>query len=276
MKFLFTFFCICSISTAQITISGKITDKVTNEGIPFASIGIKGKSIGTLSNEHGVFTLLIKEVIDMDSLNITAIGYRSQRFVMKEAKSFNNQPIQLPQSSVNLSEIVVKPSKTLKKTLGNRIYNKNTHCSFSGNDSNFVGVEAAIKAGNKKGRDVWFEEFNFCLLKNTIEDTIVFRLNFYKEDSDGDPGENIPKKPIIFKAFKQKGVLSLSLKEYAIHYNDDFFISLECLSKAVNKNNLTFSGSLIGPAYFKPGTHTLWLRQPVMGLDFNVVVTYQK
>lgn len=274
LSILFTLF--TSVLFSQLTITGKIVDKTTHEGIPYASIGIKGKAIGTLSDEYGVFKLELKNIPDTDSLNVTAIGYHSQRFIMSDAKSFSGKTVSLTQSAYGLNEVVVKPTKTIKKTLGNRVYNKNIHCSFTGNDSNFVGVQAAIKAGNRKGREVWFEEFNFCLLKNTIEDTIVFRLNFYKEDADGDPGENILSKPIIFKACKQKGILSLDLKPYNIHYNNDFFISLECLSKKVNKDNLTFSGSLIGPAWFKPGSHTMWHRQPVMGLDFNVVVTFQK
>jgi hypothetical protein len=278
MKHLFLFFIgLSSILQAQITISGKVYDKAANEAIPFASIGIKGKSVGTVSDENGVFTIVLKDINDADSLKISAIGYRLKSFAISKAKSFTNEMIYLDQSSVNLAEVVVKPTKTITKILGNKNYNTNVQCSFQGNDKNFLGVEAAIRANNKRDREVWIEDFNFYLNKNTIEDSVTFRLNFYKEDKDGLPGENLLSKPIIFKiAKKQTGVVSLNLKKYNLHTKGDFFISMECLSNKVNKDNLTFSGSIMGPAFFKMASFANWEKISLMGLDFNVTVTYQK
>lgn len=278
MKHVFLFFiCFNSFIHAQITISGKVYDKAASDAIPFASIGIKGKSVGTVSDENGVFTIVLKDVSDTDSLKISAIGYRSKSFAISKAKSFTNELIYLDQSSVNLAEVVVKPTKTITKVLGNKNYNTNIQCSFQGSGANFLGVEAAIKANNKRDRDVWIEDFNFYLNKNTIEDSVTFRLNFYKEDKDGMPGENLLSKPIIFKiAKKQTGVVSLNLKKYNLHTKGDFFISMECLSNKVNKDNLTFSGSIMGPAFFKMASFANWEKVALMGLDFNVTVTYQK
>lgn len=278
MKYLsLLFICLCSIIEAQITISGKVYDKAASEAIPFASIGIKGKSVGTVSDENGYFTIILKDASDADSLKISAIGYRSKSYAISKAKTFNNELIYLDQSSVNLAEVVVKPTKTITKVLGNKNYNTNVQCSFQGNGSNFLGVEAAIKANNKKDRDVWLEDFNFYLNKNNIDDSVTFRLNFYKEDKDGLPRENLLSKPIIFKiAKKQTGVVNLNLKKYNLHTKGDFFMSMECLSKKVTKDNLTFSGSIMGPAYFKMASFANWEKVALMGLDFNATVTYQK
>lgn len=278
MKHLFLFFiCFSSFIQAQITISGKVYDRAASDAIPFASIGIKGKSVGTVSDENGAFTIVLKDVNDSDSLKISAIGYRSKSYSISKAKSFTNEKIFLDQSSVNLAEVVVKPTKTITKVLGNKNYNTNIQCSFQGNGANFLGVEAAIKANNKRDRDVWIEDFNFYLNKNNIDDSVTFRLNFYKEDKDGMPGENLLSKPIIFKvAKKQTGVVNLNLKKYNIHTKGDFFMSMECLSNKVNKDNLTFSGSIMGPAFFKMASFANWDKIGLMGLDFNVTVTYQK
>lgn len=262
---------------AQTVISGKIIDQTTKEPLPFASIGIKGKTSGTLSDENGSFSMVLKDISDADSLKFSAIGYRSQSFVVASAKNFSDKTITLLQTSVVLNEVVVKPTKTITKVLGNKNYNTNIKCSFQGNESNLLGVEAAIRANNKKDRDVWIEDFNFYLNTNTIEDSITFRLNFYKEDADGLPGENLLSKPIVFKvAKKQTGVISLNLKKYNIHTKGDFFISMECLSNKVSSKNLTFSGSIKGPAFFKMATFANWQKIGLMGLDFNVTVSYQK
>ncbi len=264
------------ITLAQTVISGTIIDQTTQEPVPFASIGIKGKTSGTLSDENGVFSIELKDFAETDSLKFSAIGYRAQSYVMSTAKNFSNKTISLYQTSVVLNEVVVKPTKTITKVLGNKKYNTNVQCTFQGNEKNFLGVEAAIRANNKKGRTVWIEDFNFYITKNLVEDSVTFRLNFYKENSSDLPGENILSKPIIFKTKQKNGVVHLDLKKLNIHTDDDFYISLECLSSKVTKDNFAFSGSIMGPAYFKMATFMNWEKIPVMGLDFNVTVTYQK
>lgn len=261
---------------AQTNITGRVIDKNTAEPIPFASVGIKGKTMGTLSDETGYFSINVINISAGDSLKVSSIGYTARTFAMVKAQQFQNETIYLTQAALNLNEIVVKPTKTYTLTIGNKKYNKNTQCSFQGADNNFLGVEAAIKANNKKGREIWFENFNCYLNKNSVEDTVTFRLNLYEADKNGLPGENILKKPIVFKVIKQTGVISVDLKPYAIYTNDDFFISVECLSKNVSKNNLSFSGSIIGPAYFKTATFANWEKISLMGLDFNVTVSYSK
>ncbi|MCA6435472.1 MAG: carboxypeptidase-like regulatory domain-containing protein [Bacteroidetes bacterium] len=255
---------------------GTVIDKKTNEPIPFSSVGIIGKTMGTVSNENGYFELVLKEINETDSLKISAIGYQSKSYTVKQAKNFIAEKIYLNESAVLLNEVVIKPSKTITKVLGNKNYNKNISCSFQGVDNNYKGVQAAIKANNKKGRVVWIENFNFFISKNDAADSAMFRLNFYKEDKNGMPGENILRQPIVFKTKVERGEVSVDLKKYNINTNDDFFISLECLSDNINSKNLAFSGALLGPSYFKLATFSSWEKIIPMGIDFNVTVTYQK
>lgn len=276
MKHIILFFSLIQISFAQNSIKGTILDKKTNEPIPFSSVGIIGKTMGTVSNENGYFELVLKEINDTDSLKISAIGYQSISYSVKIAKNFNAEKIYLNESAVLLNEVVIKPSKTITKVLGNKNYNKNISCSFQGVDNNYKGVQAAIKANNKKGRIVWIENFNFFISKNDATDSAMFRLNFYKEDKDGMPGENILRQPIVFKTNVKRGEVTVDLKKYNINTNDDFFISLECLSNNINSKNLSFSGALLGPSYFKLASFSAWEKIIPMGIDFNVTVTYQK
>jgi hypothetical protein len=43
----------------HLTISGKIIDKETTQPVPFANIGVSGKSMGTVSNQQGEFIIKI-------------------------------------------------------------------------------------------------------------------------------------------------------------------------------------------------------------------------
>lgn len=276
MKYILIFLSFLQFASAQINLKGQVFDKTTNETIPFASIGIKGKTIGTVSDENGNFELPLKEFLDSDSLKFSAIGYQAKNFSISKAKSFNNEKIYLNPSSVQLDEIIIRPIKTITKILGNKNYNTNVSCSFQGFDNNYKGVEAAIKANNKKGRLIWFEKLNFYIIKNDLPDSAVFRLNLYAENKDNMPGDNILRKPIIFKTKVSNGIVEIDLKKYNINTDKDFFISLECLSEKMDKDKLTFSGSIMGPAYFKMATFSNWEKIPLMGLDFNVTISYQK
>lgn len=271
LLFLFFSFSIYS----QIIVSGKAIDKQTNEGIPYVSIGIMGKAVGTVSDENGNFSITLKNAIDTDILKISAIGYGAVTYKISEAKNFLNKSFYLSPQSINLAEVAVKPQKTITKVLGNKKYNKNVYCNFQGIDSSYLGVEAAIRAKNKPGREVWIEDFNFFINKNTLKDSVMFRLNFYAKNEKDMPGENILKEPIVFKTGIKYGIVHLDLKSYLIHTNKDFFISLECLTENV-KQDLSFSGAIKGPSYFKMATFADWEKMPLMGLDFNVTVTYQK
>lgn len=276
MRFVFLAVLVSHISLAQTTIKGTVFDNTSKQVIPFASVGIKGKTMGTLSDENGNFELMVKNAADMDSLKVSAIGYQSKCFVFSKAKGFNGEKIFLLQSGIQLAEVAVKPTKTITKILGNKKYNTNLSCSFQGYDNNYLGVEAAIRANSKKGRLIWIENFSSNLNKCSVKDSATFRLNFYKVNKDGMPGDNILQKPVVFKIPPKVGPFTIDLKNYNINTDDDFFISLECLSAEVTSTNLAFSGSLIGPSYLKMATFSDWEKLAVMGIDFNVTITYQK
>ncbi|MFN9863581.1 MAG: carboxypeptidase-like regulatory domain-containing protein, partial [Bacteroidota bacterium] len=103
--FLFLF-CVLASHAQTITITGKIIDKESKEGLPFASIGIKGVSLGTISNLSGEFDFHIPVRHRNDILVISMLGY--QQF---EAPVFSLQKeqlvIEMEKSNFLLKEVVV-------------------------------------------------------------------------------------------------------------------------------------------------------------------------
>ena len=84
------------------TIKGYIRRETTTEIIPFASIGIIGKPIGTVSRENGFFILNIPNEMIEESINISIIGYESKSYKIKDIldKDLNN--IRLSKKNFNL------------------------------------------------------------------------------------------------------------------------------------------------------------------------------
>jgi len=61
----------------RITISGRIVDKDNQEPLSFASIGIQGKPLGTISNLQGEFDFHIDNNLRNDILVVNMLGYRT-------------------------------------------------------------------------------------------------------------------------------------------------------------------------------------------------------
>ena len=91
------------------TISGYVLDAATSEPLPFASIYLKSASIGTTTNEEGLFVFHLPVDRQADTVVISVIGYAS---VFKKANAFaKNQKILLAEVVTNLGEAVVTASR---------------------------------------------------------------------------------------------------------------------------------------------------------------------
>ncbi len=91
-------------------VTGKITDKPTGQGIPGASVIIKGSTTGTTTNANGEFSLAVKD--DNSFLLISSVGFQSQ-----EIKVGNQSDIRvtLAEDVANLSEVIVTGYGTQSK-----------------------------------------------------------------------------------------------------------------------------------------------------------------
>ena len=59
------------------SIKGRVVDNKSRDPLPFASVSIIGKNIGTITNEDGEFILKIPREMDSDTIGISSMGYRT-------------------------------------------------------------------------------------------------------------------------------------------------------------------------------------------------------
>ena len=111
LLFLSLFF--CSLTFAQNTISGIVTDS-NNQPIPGANIKIVGETAGAITNSDGSFTLQ-SSAKPPYSINVTSVGYAAQKVTV----SSNNQKVtvRLADEETKLNEIVVSASRTPERVL---------------------------------------------------------------------------------------------------------------------------------------------------------------
>lgn len=262
---------------AQTKVSGVINDIATEKGIPFVSIGIIGKPIGTLSNEDGNFDFRLSPDLKKDSVKISAIGYKAQVFLVSDFIKEPRKIIALELLPLELEEVVIKSNKIKYAYLGTTKYTKNNCSGFVKNTSNWKGSEAAILAGNKIGRTVFLESFSFYIIQNKYTDSLQFRLMFYEASAKKYPRyKTFLRKPVIFKVGTKQGEFILDLKQYNIHTSKDFFVSLECLMDEMDISKFCYAGSQSNPAFVKGSAFDRWIKVRGGGADFNVKISYVK
>ena len=90
---------ILSSLSAMAQITGKVVEAGSSEGLPGASVVIKGTTVGTTTDFDGAFSLDVKEG---DTLVITFIGFQTQ-----EVTAASGLVVELLASATELDEIVV-------------------------------------------------------------------------------------------------------------------------------------------------------------------------
>lgn len=94
--------------------SGTITDSITKEPISNASITVKGKLSGTISNDKGVFSLNTSKFKFPITLTISSISHADKDIVITSASS--TIAVELDQKSA-LNEVVVSASRSTERLL---------------------------------------------------------------------------------------------------------------------------------------------------------------
>ena len=96
----------------SVTISARALDKETKEPLPYASVGIKGKPIGTIANLQGEFDFHFPEEYANELFVISMLGYRNYEVSASALLQSKETEILLEKSNTVLKTVVV--SDTLK------------------------------------------------------------------------------------------------------------------------------------------------------------------
>ncbi len=274
MRILLLILLFTGLINAQTIITGKLMDD-KNEGIAFASVGSIKLNTAILCDDKGSFTLELPNYDETDSLKFYAIGFKERYIPVIQLKTSGLNEVRLTVDDKMLEEVEVSAKKLYRKKLGVTKYDK-TNCSgFVGIGNNWKGVETAIRIPNDSKQLLKVVDFQFFIIKNTLPDSLMFRLNIYSSN-EYYPTKNILKRSIIFKTAVKQGEVSLDLSTYDIKAYDDFFVSLECLMEKVDISEFCFAGQNSEPSYIRENVFNKWKKMRGGGGAFNVSVLYQK
>ncbi|HUX94778.1 MAG TPA: DUF5686 family protein [Bacteroidales bacterium] len=118
--FLFSVISSCFNSYSQVSektiISGKTTDDLTGEPLPYVSVILKGTTVGTTSDANGRYR--IETTSKVTELIFSFIGYENESRIIRTGKE-QTLNISLKLSSINLDEVIVSYEKKTYRNKGN-------------------------------------------------------------------------------------------------------------------------------------------------------------
>ncbi|NKI33044.1 carboxypeptidase-like regulatory domain-containing protein [Croceivirga thetidis] len=97
-------------------ITGVLLDSKSGEPVVFATIRVKNKAIGVISNNDGGFKVPVHFQLEGEALEISCMGYQTKTLVFAELKEKIINRIYLEPSAFELSEAVVTASKRKRLT----------------------------------------------------------------------------------------------------------------------------------------------------------------
>ena len=246
---LFVFIAFQAIGQKEIVLSGQIIDKKTKESLPHANIIYQKKSLGTISNKDGYFTLPLFDAYETDSITISYVGYHSIKTVISAC--IDKKKFELNPHIYKLDEVVVKATEfKLKPFMKEVIDDYNAHRRNDPhiaityyrekakiNDRYIMFMESigySIFSGNQANAVPLSNYKFFC--ENTKCHVVNPQWVKYKDNRGGyDPQNVLPAGGVnlnVFRYFEIDGILSLKdYKKYNYKIDSSYFI----------KNNSVYS-----------------------------------
>jgi hypothetical protein len=231
-KILVLVICFSQFALAQITIK----DSITKYPISYATISF-GNGQGIFADDEGQFLFTKKIYPDIDSLFISALGFKNLNISTK-----NLPPLLLMQAQAAiLDEVIVGikrdrkfKEETSKPYLDDDYYN----CWLPTIESEIAVYFPKTTSKDQKLSHVQFpialESKDWKKRKRSNSDkkpfSTLFKVQFYAND-EGVPGKVLTYKTIVFRATEKNGdAVELAIDDYDIYIpNSGFFVSVQVL-----------------------------------------------
>lgn len=230
-----------NISLAQT----KVLEAQTQEPISYATISF-GNGQGFFADDDGLFIFNKKLYPDIDSLFISALGYKELAISTVDLP----KTLFLETHADELDEVILNVKvdrkfnvETLKPFLDDDYYKcwlptieSEIAVFFSNNDDNLKKITNIYFPITLESKD-WDKRNKKNADKNPF--STLFKVKFYKNE-DGFPGKVLTYDNIVFRATEKMGdVFNLDVSEHEIYIPENgFFVSIQVLGYTDNNGKL--------------------------------------
>ncbi|RTQ47109.1 carboxypeptidase-like regulatory domain-containing protein [Hymenobacter gummosus] len=251
-----------ALAGAQV-ISGTVLNAQTQAPVPFATIGLPGREVGTVADELGRYRLDAAGAAPTDSVRVSSLGFRPRHLTLAQLRA--EPTVALSTGTVALREVQVLARSAFRRT----------HTLGSVSKANMAAIGlAAGELGAQIGTIIRLKRPPSRLLRagffvgQDAGATVTCRLHFYRLDAKGWPtDEQLLDRELIVRAPVQRGgSVVFELADEQLLLAEDFFMAVELLKwegEAAAEDGLVF-GSLLGSTatslYYRRTAQVAWKR----------------
>jgi hypothetical protein len=261
-------FCLVQASSPSV----KIIDSVTGQPVPYGSIGVENKPIGTVADSSGRFAVeALLSASATDSVVVSCVGFQSRKLIMAELRQ--QSEIQLTPQAQALTEVVVRGAGWKRHTLGRDgtwgITYYNFHLAADKLPASKLGREVGTILRVKPGSFV--EDAHFYIGRNNFNN-LKFRLNVRALDKDDAPAEALLTRDVVFSVANQAvGWQHIDLRPYDVNVgqHERMAVTLEWLD-GTPTSEATWTSLLVPAAMsathrmvFRDKSEDRWKVQPI-------------
>ena len=195
-------------------ISGIITDAESKEPLAFATVSIKNKGKGMVSNANGVFGLKIEREFLTDTISVSYLGFLRREIPVEQAVG-NNFNISMIREFISIPEIIIRthvPQEIIRKSVNAISKNYgNTPAMLTGFYREGVMKKDELQVYSEAIVHIYKSSYSGSLLNDQIK---IFRSRKIENTSINDT-----------LAIRLKAGLNTSLELDGIRNNFDFMLS---------------------------------------------------
>ena len=252
-------------------IEATVIDAQSREPIAYASVGVVERTLGTLADTVGHFSLDVPVKLDDDSLRISCVGYGALTMSVVAARKcikFALEAVEYP-----LPEVVVMPIKTTAKHYGRK----------SAKGSMFLVVEGDSAAGKEMGmqfktkKRAWIKNVSFAIVENdSMLTRMPFRLNLYKKQGNEYTNNLVSSLQFLYtKEVIVDGRFTFNLPTPIVIEKGEYVIAFEFLENFPNRNFHMRTSIMTGHTFYRYAPQSSWKKIP-LGSTLAIEVVEEK
>ncbi|AZI22313.1 alpha/beta fold hydrolase [Chryseobacterium taklimakanense] len=258
---------------SQTIIQGVVKNE-ENKNLSYCAIGIKDTDIGAITNENGIYKIIIPKEVQNKNVVFKADGYEEKNVEISELKV--NPNIYLKFKTSNIQEVVLTTRKLKEKTIGEK---SRPMLTFS---KMFEKNVPTIEQGNvfeiyKKTK---LKSFSFHIIPSSKYEEITLKLNIY-DVKNSLPNQSLLDENIIYKT-STKGWQTIDLSKYKLIFNnlDRIAVTLQLVDYNTLKDTdfvfgISAKKSLSKNLMFRFQSQSLWEKSDGTFLT-NINVSYDE
>ncbi|RAK69961.1 carboxypeptidase-like regulatory domain-containing protein [Hymenobacter edaphi] len=203
------------LTAAQIPpLTGQVLNAHTGQPVPFATLGVPRRGLGTVADEQGRYVLRLPSLAD--TVIVTSVGF-SREVVPPAALAAGQREVRLRPEPTTLQTVQIAHRPVRPATLGRTQDKGDVRWMAGSSGQETVDNEWGWELGavlTPKAPSL-LEEFHLFLFDNTY-DHLRFRLNLYTLEN-GRPGKALLSQDVQLTTGRwQKGWLTVDLRPYHI------------------------------------------------------------